>query len=377
MPGEENMAYLDKESFSANNLDFLLEEICIALQLTDTQYYDAEEKYTAIGKWLAQPDSPLSLFQPEIYPQGSMALQTTVKPRQYEEYDLDLVLQIQQTNGGGPMALYEAVYNRLKDHEGYAQKIQRMRRCIRLNYANQFHLDILPACIDESRGGTCIKVPDRKLERWKPSNPKGYRDWFEQRCSQVIAFAKKMQTPLPDNTPAQLKAILKRVVQLIKRHRDIYFQDKEDAPRSVILTTLTAHYYKGDLSISEALLAVLNNITEIIKTALPERIQVYNPTNEDELFSESWTTKSYQEFEKFIYAFRDKMEKLVVTQGLDKIGEELSVLFGEEVGIRAVKSFMAHMNEAHDTQRLRFTATGLTTAVGSGRTIPKHTFYGK
>ncbi|MFQ5899830.1 MAG: nucleotidyltransferase [Candidatus Methylomirabilia bacterium] len=121
-------------------LDQLLEEVCIALQLSPAQYRDAEEKYVAVGAWLADAGSPLACLNPVIYPQGSTALQTTVKPRDHDEFDLDLVLQVEPISQS-PMTLYEQVYRRLKEHKVYADKIERLKRCIRLNYAKQFHLE--------------------------------------------------------------------------------------------------------------------------------------------------------------------------------------------------------------------------------------------
>src|SRR5271167_4992069 len=75
-------------------LDRHLERLCIILQLTSTQYKDAESKYQAVGKWLSAPGSPLFICAPEIYPQGSMLLGTTIRPWRGEEFDLDLVCQL-------------------------------------------------------------------------------------------------------------------------------------------------------------------------------------------------------------------------------------------------------------------------------------------
>ncbi len=114
-------------------LDQLLQEVTVALQLTPTQYRLAEERYRAVGSWLGDPASTLAGLRPIIYPQGSMALQTTVKPREAEEFDLDLVLQVEPISQD-PLALYKRVYRRLADHGAYVQKLERMKRCIRLNY---------------------------------------------------------------------------------------------------------------------------------------------------------------------------------------------------------------------------------------------------
>ncbi|MBI4611947.1 MAG: nucleotidyltransferase [Candidatus Rokubacteria bacterium] len=356
-------------------LDQLLEELCIALQLSPAQYRDAEEKYVAVGTWLADAGSPLDGLNPVIYPQGSMALQTTVKPREHEEFDLDLVLQVEPISES-PMTLYEQVYRRLKEHKVYADKIERLKRCIRLNYAKQFHLDILPARADRVRGGTCIEVPDRKLETWVPSNPLGYRDWFEERCAQAVILKEAMQEPLPPNTPAVLKAVLKRAVQLMKRHRDVKFMREDEAPRSIVLTTLAGHFYAGEFSVTRALLAILKGIVGAVEAASPDRIVLVNPTNPAERFCEAWTDKTYRRFTEFVYAFQEEMEALAAARGLDNIGGRLNAMFGEQVGSRVMREYVEKMTRARESGTLGFTAAGLTTSERSAKPIPKNTFYG-
>lgn len=72
---------------AASDLDELVVEICRTLQITETQFKDAEAHYQAVGMWLRETGSPLFTLRPVIYPQGSMALLTTVRPRGREEYD--------------------------------------------------------------------------------------------------------------------------------------------------------------------------------------------------------------------------------------------------------------------------------------------------
>ena len=68
-------------------LDLILDKVCVALQLTDTQYEDAGQKAEAVERWLSADDSPLLPFQPLIYPQGSMRIGTTNRPWSGEEFD--------------------------------------------------------------------------------------------------------------------------------------------------------------------------------------------------------------------------------------------------------------------------------------------------
>ncbi|MBI4562826.1 MAG: nucleotidyltransferase [Candidatus Rokubacteria bacterium] len=363
---------------SANEqVDTLLEEVCVALQLTETQYTNAEEKYRAIGAWLSAADSPLAPFAPVIYPQGSIALQTTVRPRrdtEQAEYDVDLVHELKADVE--PMALYKAVERRLASHTYYRQILEPKKRCLRLNYAGEFHMDILPAVPDPLRGGTCILVPDRELQSWTESNPRGFVHWFNDRAGVVVAGERKAQ-PLPANDPAYARPPLKRAVQLLKRHRDIIFGANDAAPRSVVLTTLAGHHYRGEQFVVDALLRILDGVMGEIE-ATPGIMLVANPTNPEEHFSEAWDEESYARFVDFISRFRTAFRSLLTETGMSAIRDRLSALFGEEPTLRALDAFAKRVEVARSSGALRVGAgLGLTTRTTATRSIPRNTFFGE
>jgi hypothetical protein len=163
-------------------LDRHLARVCILSELTPSQYQNAEEKYHAVGDWLGATGSSLAIFAPEVYPQGSMLLGTTVRPFGQNEYDLDLVCQLHWCAQQPPLTIYDWVHSRMAANETYREMLEKLKRCLRLNYAGSFHLDILPACPNDRIGNGSIIVPDRKLECWIHSNPKGFAAWFLGQC---------------------------------------------------------------------------------------------------------------------------------------------------------------------------------------------------
>jgi hypothetical protein len=86
------------ETFAAG-LDELLLGVCEELQLTSARYDLAVERYNTLNKVLEGKESPFRYFRPEIYPQGSMALGTTVKPIN-GPHDLAFVLQLSRDHQG-------------------------------------------------------------------------------------------------------------------------------------------------------------------------------------------------------------------------------------------------------------------------------------
>ena len=220
----------------SSELNYLLGEVAEAVQLTPTQYLAAEARYKAVGEWLGAEGSPLEAFAPVVYAQGSMALQTTVRPHGEVEHDLDLVCQVHDTKLTA-MGLYWAVRDRLMAHEKYRKMLKEKKRCVSLEYAGEFHLDIVPATPDPDRGGTCILVPDKDLEHWTPSNPLGYVSWFKKRSVQLLLekMAKADVKPLPAQVDVEAKAPLAVGVQLLKRARDVMFDGDDSAPRSILV----------------------------------------------------------------------------------------------------------------------------------------------
>lgn len=366
------------------SLDNLLHRICISLQLSSTDYKLAVEHYQAIGRYLQAEGSPIAIYDPDIYPQGSLRIGTTVKPHKLEEYDLDLVCELLALNWKtcpDPVGLLDDIERWLKANGLYKDKVERMNRCVRVNYEHQFHLDILPACPDGGSGYCCVVVPDRKADDWKPSNPKGYAEWFERiaKSTEFEAYLKSIQ-PMPHQEPLELKPPLKRVVQLIKRYRDIELGNDSKAAISIVLTTLSAQNYLGQQSVNEAMMGILEGIV----ASLPRDgsiLKVENPMNKDEKFSERWEAdpKLYAEFKKWVTEFRDDWRKINRAANLPGWTPFLNKLFGDNRVKSAIESQAKAVASLRPSESLNVErGTGIITSIKSADTIPvrKNNFYG-
>lgn len=370
------------ESFNVM-LDDLLNRIGEKLQISDTDHQMAETRYHAIGDWLSAEGSSLAIYDPSIYSQGSLRIGTTVKPRAQEEFDLDLVCQIHADPQmfPNPVELLNRVEGRLREHGTYKNMLERKNRCVRINYANEFHMDILPACPDRFSGGTCLVVPDRDARNWKPSNPKGYAAWFENIAERPVSTASfKEIEPLPEQEALHLKATLKRAVQLIKRWRDIHYANEPElAPISIVLTTLAAQHYGGERSVNDALAVILRGII----TNLPSngRLVVCNPSNPKEDLSERWDTcpENYRAFVSGIVDFERQWIDVNEMRGTQLI-ERLKQLFGVNVTERAVKDqadFVERQRRGNGLGIHRTTGGIIGVTSPSSVSIRPNTFYGR
>ena len=360
-------------------LDDLLSLTCDELQLPPSWHEAAEGHYHAVCDWLEADSSPLRRFRPVMYPQGSFRIGTTVRPIGRDEFDLDFVCQLALGNGlYDPVAVLDAIEHRLAANETYRKMLKRLKRCVRLVYASQFHMDILPARPEVPANGTRILIPDRKLHAWLPSNPKGYAAWFESRGALVLVTLARKAEPIPDHETASEKTPLQRVVQLLKRWRDLAYRDAPDgAPRSIVLTTLAGHAYAGEVSTSQAFTAVVDGILQMASGQI-DPLQVYNPANEGELLSEKWNEHP-ETYRTFVLELRRLRARWAEAQeaSIPTLAPVLDELFGEETK-RAFQRQAERISKARRAGKLRSVVGSglLTTAAGRGVSVRPNTFYG-
>jgi hypothetical protein len=362
----------------------ILHKIAADLQLTEPQHKKAEVRYHAIGDVLRGNGSILAAFSPSISPQGSLLLGTTLRPDAKREYDLDLLccLAIDFRKIQRPSVLLEWTESVLRSHGTYETMLERKRfsRCVRVRYRDEFHLDIVPCCPDGGNGA--IWLPDRDAEEWRPGNPKSYAGWFQLRARvTMLEVMAKAIDPLPGYEPAERKSPLQRVVQLLKRWRDVVFRDDPHAaPSSIVLTTLAALHYRGEASVYDALSRVLAGIV----AALPEtgRLEVRNPVDLREDLSEAWETNqgAYRKFAERIIKLEEQWRALRGIDGQDQISNRLAQLFDSGSPGLVLKAQAAAVNRLKQSSALRVRSSGhLTVASTPGAILdpPGRHFGGK
>lgn len=374
----------------------VLEAICQRLEPTDTQYLQARARYESVGGWLAAAED-MFLRSCKIYPQGSMGLGTSVRPIGRIEYDVDLICHVPHLSpNSAPEYLKKLVGDRLKKNGRYS--VKEKGRCWRIEYANEFHLDITPSIRNPgcSEGGEF--VPDKVLLEWKPSNPKGYQAWFEARAdleptfilekAMQAAFAERASVePFPFNQP--IKGYLKRCVQLCKHHRDKHFIDNHNmAPISVIITTLAAKSYEYIVShrTYQTDLDVLLDVVRYMPFFIEQRdmsgkrqYYVWNDTTRGENFAEKWNED--EALAKAFYQWQSsalkQLELLPFQDGMDSLHKALNVSFSESVVASACSTFTSSISAARNMGTLSIIpGIGLGTSM-SGIKVPHNTFYGQ
>jgi len=371
-----------------DQLNDLLNRIGEKLQINQSRREKIDGSYKAVCKWIQDDSIYFNNYELDFYPQGSYKIGTTVKPLKDDEFDLDFVLQI---NGKwvteNPMQILKHLERRMKENLTYSPMVEMKNRCVRLNYANEFHIDILPGFPERLKGDEDkLKVPDREIRNWTHSNPKGYADWFCERSAYKQIFMEKASVePLPNELPYNKIEPLKRAVQLMKRYRDIYYQDKNiEGPRSIILTTLAGIYYSGERSEYIAIKSILKGIYVEILNNNNVPLQIYNPKNSNEKLSEKWDKEPslYAEFKSFIKDCREDWDKIITLKSFSEKAKILEKLFGETVSKEVITEQAEYISKYRADSKLGINRkTGMLGVLASSdqdmKAVSKNTFYGK
>lgn len=336
-------------------LDDLLNRMAENLQLDKKRFEKMETAYRAVSEWIENDEGFFKKVEFEIYPHGSALAGTTVKPTSKEEFDLDFVIHIRMDWGKyDPEQVYNELMRRLKAHDLYKELLEPKNRVLRLNYAGDFHMDIMPGCQEFVYEPNRILVRDKMLNGNVSSSPRGYGAWFNGKADTVKEFLLEKayaMEDLPKQEPYHLKKPLKRAVQLIKRYRNIYFEnDPDNATSSIILTTLAGQFYDGEGTIYETVNNVVNRMNEAAKYGV-EGFKVYNPVNRDEEFTDKWQRepKLFDRFLDFIKDFKQTWEAIKRDSNIDESEYEFKTMFGERTFSKAFNEQREYFTKAFGT----------------------------
>ncbi len=391
----------------------IVEELTKNLDISDSMFSDAESKYLAVAKYLGQSDNPL-LQDAFIYPQGSINLRTVVKPIGKDEFDIDLVLNLPNvTNEHNPNTILKLIGDRLKDTMSiYKEKVSELNRGWRVNYAGNFHLDITPSIdnpfVDAEElhyTDTSELVPDKSLKSWKDSNPRGFEKWFSEIAEQMPIFVvrnlrvldSEMLTleeaglasytikDIPDHN--EYKGLLRKTIQLLKRHRDYYFNERSNSyndfkPISIVITTLATKSYRKIIDDGieyscpfDMLKDIVGNMHKFIK--VNDEYKIVNPTNENENFAEKWNKddnyiKAFEDWREVVYYDLTQLQKQIGLHNTVKVIEES---FGKIYTQNVIDSFTIEVNNSREIGKIAstiITSTPLTSSIKENKFFGAH-----
>jgi len=199
-------------------------------------------------------------------------------------------------------------------------------------------MDILPAIPNREHPPTGILLTDTELTRWQRSNPKAYADWFFTRMKTIFMetkaiVAKSLEANIEEVPEWRVKTPLQTAIQILKRHRDIYFQnDIESKPVSIIITTLASLVYNNQANIYDALTDIVRDIPSKIETK-NGKWWVANPVDPDENFADKWNEYPQRRefFDRWLKIVQENFSIVIQQQTLYKAADLLESILGQKV----------------------------------------------
>ena len=361
-------------------LSQIVQDLAESLDVPASKYEEAKQHYAAVGDWFWADDSELAPFSREIYPQGSFALGTAVRPLREDEYDVDAVCLLDLTTQQVTQAqLKDLVGRRLKHPRSrYKKKIDPEdggRRCWTIRYANdsQFHLDVLP-CIPDEHGWLvglpvareiaehAVRITDRRTPEYATgwpengndptrSNPKGYAMWFKDRMRLRLneakaAMAMEKRASVEEIEDYQVRTPMQLAIQVLKRHRDVRYNGDDDRPISIIITTLAAKAYDNEADLYEAIREIVPGMRQHIENR-GGIWWVENPANPLDNFADKWQEcpRKAQLFFEWLDAVEAEYQHLLTDGGFAKVGFYLREYYGQRDGKAAMAKYARRRSE--------------------------------
>lgn len=337
--------------FSRDKYNKILRESARAIDISDEMFAKAVEEYESLGKWL---DESTPSYEIAIFPQGSFALGTVVRPvSNAEDYDLDLVCEFKQRYGLSAKQLKcDVVKPLLVRYKKASREIEEKRRCWHVEYDDipNFHMDVIPAY--KYYSGIQITDHNEQLNSYDymGSNPAGYVEWFFGRCARQHTRLYKnyvrdhklvvAQADIEKVKRRKVKTPLQRAVQILKRHRDIMFADRDSSlkPISIIITTLAGQLYEEEDTVLEALESILGNTLKfIIDNKKDGQYFIENPSYPGENFADKWNThpERVNAFLEWLSAAkRDLLAGNLLTESRGDVALRMQNSFGVPIAVR-------------------------------------------
>lgn len=249
--------------------------------------------------------------------QGSWAHKTIIKPQPNKGFDADLVMFLDSQGGWDPAEYVTNLYAVFRSHGTYQDKVSRHTRCIMIEYAGDFSLDVVPVIVEQNfLSDSTYKVCNPNENKFESTSSLAYTDWLSKKNS--ITGSNH----------------LCKIIRLMKYMRDI---KGTFSVKSVLLTTLLGERI---FALNDFLSSPFSDVPTTLKVLIgrlddwlqsrPVMPTISNPVLPEENFNRHWDQDKYKNFRERISQYRSWIDDAYTEADRDESIRKWQRVFGEE-----------------------------------------------
>ena len=189
----------------------------------------------------------------------------------------------------------------LAGNKAYADKVRLKTRCVTVDHAGDFHLDVVPRVTINGKHYVCNRLENK----FEETDGNGYRDWFNEK-NRITG------------------GNLKRVVRLLKHLRD---HKNTFSAKSILLTTLAGNTIRASDEGAKAVSTVAGTLETVLYRMndylqqYPDMPEIRNPVLPAETFNRHWDQRKYTNFRNSIQMYARTGRQAKAERSVEKAGK--------------------------------------------------------
>ncbi len=299
------------------------------VNLRDSRIDQLDSRVAAVSTFLSKGDDVIAENFIELIAQGSYAQRTIINPvAANDEFDADVLLEMNEVDGWDADDYVQRLYEVFRASTTYREMVSRRSRCVLINYANEFHMDVVPYLERHDERF----ITNRITNQYERTNPEGFNAWLDEQNR--IASGR-----------------LGKVIRLVKFIRDL---KNNFSVKSVILTILLGERI-SDAALWEnpdrykdvptTLLSLIEDLNEYLQANV-HMPSIDDPSCPTENFNHRWNEEQYANFRNWIAIYAGWIRDAYDEEDRDESYRKWRRVFGMDFGTYGdvIKASAAHLS---------------------------------
>lgn len=284
------------------------------VNLNQTRINTLQSRVATLDDFLVDDSDLADLLADGLIPQGSFAHKTIIRPYGENDFDADVLLPIEEQDDWEPKKYTVELQKALEASSRYADKTILKKRCVTVDYANDFHIDVVPF-VTRSDGNTYIT--HRTENEFIRCDPVAFTTWIDEQTRTTNGH-------------------LIRVIRLVKYLRD---RSSIDVP-SVVLAALLAervHSFAGVDDYGNVATTLVSLIEDLNDYIGPMTLRPWVDDRIGQNLADRLTETGFKNLQSQVKTWARKMREALDAESSESVEKWRSV-FGDGFGADKIES---------------------------------------